>query len=70
MILGPFSLLTGEVPDLDARLPAKHSLRRASDEAKMAVAAAQEALRGPSQSMATSLCSAALRRPASINAIT
>ncbi len=44
MILGSFSVLTGAVPDLDARLPAKHSLRRASDEAKMAVVAAAEAL--------------------------
>ena len=46
MILGSFSLLTGDVPDLEARLPAKHSLRRASDEAKMAVVAAAEALKG------------------------
>jgi hypothetical protein len=46
VILGPFSLLTGDVPDLDARLPAKHSLRRASDETKMAVAAAHEVLKG------------------------
>ena len=46
MILGPFSVLTGDVPDLDARLPAKHSLRRAADEAKMAVAAAAEVLKG------------------------
>ncbi|HEX7901684.1 MAG TPA: hypothetical protein VF950_28250 [Planctomycetota bacterium] len=46
MILGPFSVLTGHVPDLDARLPAKHSLRRAADEAKMAVAVAAEVLKG------------------------
>lgn len=46
MILGPLSILTGEVADLDARLPAKHSCRRASDESKMAVAAAHAALRG------------------------
>ena len=46
MILGPFSVLTGDVPDLDARLPAKHSLRRAADEGKMAVAAAAEVLKG------------------------
>jgi hypothetical protein len=36
----------GSPGDLDARLPAKHSLRRASDESKMAVAAAHELLSG------------------------
>lgn len=45
MILGSFRLLSGAVPDLDVRLPAKHSLRRASDEAKMAVVAAAESLK-------------------------
>jgi hypothetical protein len=46
VILGPFAALTGDVPDLDARLPAKHSCRRAADESKMAVAAAAEVLKG------------------------
>jgi hypothetical protein len=45
MILGPFSLLTGTVADLDACLPAKNSLRRAGDESKMAVAAAADVLK-------------------------
>lgn len=47
-VAGPFriALLDGSMGDLDARLPSPNSLRRASDESKVAVIAAADAIRG------------------------